>query len=73
MQIRGNRRRRGYDKGFVLSDHADWKGLLSTIEQTRARKVLVTHGYSEELARYLSGQGLDAEPLATHFQGEGDA
>ncbi|HET9238376.1 MAG TPA: ligase-associated DNA damage response exonuclease [Oligoflexus sp.] len=73
MQIRGNRRRRGYDKGFVLSDHADWKGLLSTIENTRARKVLVTHGYSEELARYLAGQGLDAEPLATHFQGEGDA
>jgi putative mRNA 3-end processing factor len=73
MQIRGNRRRRGYDRGFVLSDHADWKGLLDSIEASGARKVLVTHGYSEELARYLVGQGLDAEPLATHFEGEGDA
>ena len=30
MRVRGNRRRRGFDRGFVLSDHADWPELLQT-------------------------------------------
>jgi putative mRNA 3-end processing factor len=71
MRVRGNRRRRGYDRGFVLSDHADWPGLLRTVKDTRASRVLATHGYSEVLARYLrENLGVDAAPLETHFQGE---
>lgn len=71
MRIRGNRRRRGHDRGFVLSDHADWPGLLRTVKETGASRVLVTHGYSEVLARYLSEhQGIDAAPLSTAFEGE---
>jgi hypothetical protein len=31
---------------------------------------LVTHGYSEQFARFLSEKGLDAEPLGGHFQRE---
>lgn len=63
--VRGNRRRSGYDKGLVLSDHADWKDLLRTIEETKAKKVLVTHGYEQLLSRYLKEElGLDAKPLA---------
>jgi putative mRNA 3-end processing factor len=73
MRVRGHRRRRGFDEGFVLSDHADWPGLLETIEATGARKVFATHGYSDTLARYLrESRELDAEPLATLFEGEGD-
>ncbi|MGL5094595.1 MAG: ligase-associated DNA damage response exonuclease, partial [Planctomycetia bacterium] len=45
MQIRGSRRRRAVDRGFVLSDHADWPGLLTAIHETGAEKILVTHGY----------------------------
>jgi putative mRNA 3-end processing factor len=72
MRVRGNRRRRGFDRGFVLSDHVDWPGLLRTIEETGARRVLATHGYGDTLARYLREVGLTAEPLATLFEGEVD-
>lgn len=67
MRVRGIRRRRGYDAGFVLSDHADWPGLLRTIRETGATRVLVTHGQTETLARHLREQGLDAMPLRTEY------
>jgi len=73
MRVRGPRRRQSLDRGFALSDHADWPALLRTIEQTGARRVLVSHGYAEELARYLREQGRDAEAIATAFAGEADA
>ncbi len=63
MQIRGNRRRRGYDRGFVVSDHADWPGLLRSIEDSRASRIYVTHGDGETLTRYLRELGRDALPL----------
>ncbi len=72
MQVRGNRRRRGLDRGFALSDHADWPGLLSAIEATGAERVLATHGFSGPLARFLKGRGLDARILETAY-GEEDA
>ncbi len=72
MRVRGNRRRRGYDRGFVLSDHADWPDLLRTVADTRAQRVLVTHGYTDPLSRYLRERGVDASPLATPFEGEAE-
>ena len=73
MAVRGARRRRGYERGFVLSDHADWPGLLRTVRESGARKVYVTHGQSDVLARYLrESEGIDAEPLDTLFEGESD-
>jgi putative mRNA 3-end processing factor len=72
MRVRGHRRRRGFDRGFVLSDHVDWPALLRTIEQTGARRVLATHGYSDALARYLREIGLAAEPLETLFGDEAE-
>ena len=65
MQVRGNRRRRGLDRGFALSDHADWPGLLAAIEATGASRVLATHGTVGPLTRYLREQGLDARVLTT--------
>jgi len=70
MQIRGVRRRRAVDRGFALSDHADWPGLLQAIEASRAQRVLVTHGYSDALVRWLTGKGVEARTLATRFAGE---
>jgi putative mRNA 3-end processing factor len=70
MAVRGVRRRRGFDRGFVVSDHADFPGLLSVIEASRARRVLVTHGSSDSLARLLRERGLDAGVLPTRFMGE---
>ncbi|MEM6887110.1 MAG: ligase-associated DNA damage response exonuclease [Pseudomonadota bacterium] len=70
MQLRGIRRRRGGDRGFVISDHADWPGLLSAIKATGADRVFVTHGYTEVFARYLSDQGWDASAVRTEYEGE---
>jgi len=70
MRVRGNRRRYAVDRGFALSDHADWSSLLTTIRETGARKILVTHGYSDVLVRYLRDNGIDADTLETQFQGE---
>jgi putative mRNA 3-end processing factor len=70
MAIRGVRRRRGFDRGFVLSDHADFPGLLAAIEASGATRVLVTHGSSAALSRLLCEQGLDASVLPTRFTGE---
>jgi putative mRNA 3-end processing factor len=67
MQVRGNRRRGGYDRGFVLSDHADWPGLLQAIDATGAQRVIVTHGSSGTMVRYLTEPGLQAESFETEY------
>ena len=70
MRVRGVRRQRSFDRGFVFSDHADWPALLQTIAETGARRVLATHGHAEPLARYLREQGLDADVMRTAWEGE---
>jgi putative mRNA 3-end processing factor len=70
MRIRGARRRRGYDRGFALSDHADWPALLQTVEETGAERVCVTHGYTHQFARYLAERGLDTQAWETRYEGE---
>jgi len=70
MLIRGTRRRKAMDRGFVLSDHADWTGLCDTIRMTGAQRVLITHGATAAMSRYLRDQGLDAAVLPTQFEGE---
>ncbi len=65
MAVRGARRRRGYERGFVLSDHADWQGLIQTVKESKAKKVFVTHGQNDVLVRYLKEvEGIDATPLS---------
>ena len=70
MRVRGDRRRRGYDRGFVLSDHADWPSLLRTVRDTGARRILLTHGYTDAMCRYLREQGVDASALRTEYGAE---
>lgn len=70
MRVRGNRRRSSHDRGFVLSDHADWPALLQTFAQTGAQRILLTHGHSDSMVRYLREQGLDAAALATDYGAE---
>jgi putative mRNA 3-end processing factor len=71
MQLRGARRRRSVDRGFVLSDHADWPGLQRAIAATGADRVIVTHGYEAVMVRWLSDQGLQASAFETEY-GETD-
>ncbi|MGB0716434.1 MAG: ligase-associated DNA damage response exonuclease [Phycisphaerae bacterium] len=63
MRIRGRKRHRGVDEGFVLSDHADWGELQETIKESGAERVRMMHGYTDVISRWLSEQGLDAAPL----------
>ena len=73
MRVRGVRRQRAYDRGFVISDHADWPALLQTIMETGATRVLATHGHAETLARFLGEQGLSSGVLRTAWEGEAAA
>ena len=70
MMVRGARRRRSLDRGFPLSDHADWTGLLAAIEATGAGEVWVTHGYTAVVVRWLRERGLEARAIQTRFEGE---
>jgi putative mRNA 3-end processing factor len=72
MLVRGTRRRRAVDRGFVLSDHADWPGLLGAIGASGAERVLVTHGQISAMVRWLRDQGREAHGLQTRFEGELD-
>ena len=72
MAVRGSRRRRAADRGFILSDHADWEGLISAIKATEAEKVYLTHGNTASFGRFLQEEkGIDAVELKTLF-GEED-
>ncbi len=70
MRVRGDRRRRGYDRGFVLSDHADWSSLLRTFQDTGAKRILLTHGYTDAMCRYLQDRGIAAAALRTEYGAE---
>jgi putative mRNA 3-end processing factor len=67
MRLRGTRRRQGVDRGFVLSDHADWPGLQRAIAATGAQRVIVTHGYDAVMVRWLQQRGLQAHSFATAY------
>jgi putative mRNA 3-end processing factor len=70
MALRGVRRRRSADRGFVISDHADWEGLNAAIRETGATRVLATHGYTTAFRRWLESQGYEAGVVATEYTGE---
>ncbi len=76
MRLRGARRRAGHDRGFVLSDHADWPGLHRAIGATGAQRVIVTHGSVATMVRHLRETGLQADRFETEYgdgHGDGDA
>lgn len=70
MRLRGTRRRQGVDRGFVLSDHADWPALQRAIGASGASRVIVTHGYEAVMVRWLQEQGLEAGSFRTEYGDE---
>lgn len=70
MQVRGHRRRKAVDRGFPISDHADWPGLLTAIQESGASRILATHGFAPVLARYCRDAGLEADVIVTRFGDE---
>lgn len=70
MAVRGAKNRRSVDRGFILSDHADWNELNYAIAETGAEKIVVTHGYTDTYARWLNEQGIEAEEVKTQYGDE---
>jgi putative mRNA 3-end processing factor len=70
MAVRGMKRRRAADRGFILSDHADWDGLNRAVKATEAERVYVTHGYTSVFSRWLQEQGYEAYEVKTLYEGE---
>jgi putative mRNA 3-end processing factor len=72
MQLRGTRRRKAVDRGFALSDHADWDALNATIVASGAEEIWLTHGSTGPMKRWLVERGVNARQIATRFEGEID-
>ncbi len=71
MLVRGARRWQSLDRGFALSDHADWPGLLEAIKATGAENIGVTHGNIDTLVRFLNETtSLNAFPVPTRYRGD---
>jgi putative mRNA 3-end processing factor len=72
MAVRGSKRWMSVDRGFAISDHADWNGLNEAVELTGAEKIYVTHGFTEVFVKWLREKGYDAQELKTKFVNEGE-
>jgi putative mRNA 3-end processing factor len=72
MRVRARARQRGVELPLVISDHADWDGLIATIGLTGAGEVWVTHGQEDALVHWCTTQGLIARPLALVGYGDED-
>jgi putative mRNA 3-end processing factor len=72
MRVRARARQNGVELPLVISDHADWDGLLMTIAATGAGEIWVTHGQEDALVHWCSTRGLKARPLDIVGYGEED-
>ncbi|MFO1492579.1 MAG: ligase-associated DNA damage response exonuclease, partial [Kiritimatiellia bacterium] len=63
MAVRGARRQRGVDRGFVVSDHVDWPELVQTVRESGAREVWAMHGSTGPFVRWLNENGWTAREL----------
>jgi putative mRNA 3-end processing factor len=70
MRIRARARQAGVQLPLVISDHADWDELCTTILDTQCEEVWITHGAEDALVHWALQRGLRARPL--HLLGYGD-
>ena len=64
MRVRARARQRGVELPLVISDHADWPQLITTIAETQAGEIWVTHGREEALVHQLELMGRKGRALA---------
>jgi putative mRNA 3-end processing factor len=72
MRVRARARQHGVELPLVISDHADWDGLLQTIAATGASEIWVTHGQEDALVHWCGTRGLKARPLDIVGYGDED-
>ncbi|NND49662.1 MAG: ligase-associated DNA damage response exonuclease [Rhizobiales bacterium] len=73
MRVRRRARQSGVELPLVISDHADWDGLTSTITETGAGEVWVTHGREDALVHWCKSQGIAARALSMVGREEEDS
>lgn len=64
MRVRARARQRGISLPLIISDHADWDELTTTIEELHPEEVWVTHGREEALVHWAQTKGMNAQPLS---------
>ena len=64
MRVKARARQRGVELPLVISDHVDWPELMTTIEETGAEEIWVTHGREEAVVRAVTLMGRRARALA---------
>ena len=67
MAVRGAKNRRAIDRGFILSDHADWPELNKAVKESGAEKVFVTHGSTDVFSKWLNENGISAGEVSTMY------
>lgn len=72
MQIRRSGNSRGFGKGFVLSDHADWNDINKIVDATGAESIWISHGYTNVLAKWLQSKGKSVRIISNHNLREKD-
>ncbi len=72
MSVRQRVKQRGVELPLIISDHADWGELCTTIRETGAEDIWVTHGREDALCHWCETQGIRAKPLSVAGLGEED-
>ncbi len=70
MRVRARARQKGVELPLIVSDHADWEALCTTVVETGCEELWVTHGEADALVHWAGTQGIAAKPL--HLIGYGE-
>ena len=73
MRVRQRAKAGGIELPLIISDHADWNGLLQTIAQVAAPEIWVTHGGEEALIHAASRMQIHARALRLIGYGDEDS
>ncbi len=63
MSVRQRAKQRGVELPLIISDHADWDELTSTITEADPEELWVTYGREDALVRWAELNGQKAQPL----------
>jgi putative mRNA 3-end processing factor len=63
MRIRQRARQRNVELPLIVSDHADWDELTSTIDELQPKEVWVTHGREDALIHWCGLRQIKAREL----------
>ena len=73
MRVRQRARQKNVELPLILSDHADWDELTTTLTEISPREVWVTHGREEALVHWCAMRQIKARPLhLAGFEDEDD-